>query len=248
MKQKLNRLVEISHDRLKRSVVGYEYLTRIRGITVDTIKTERMGFLDVDIVDDFLSDIDVDIWEHPKEYYAEMMCGRVLLPIRDDNGCVVGMSTKVPEKGSKGWWNSVFKKEHILYGLNRAKNAAFKMNKIYLVEGYADAISLWQAGLPNVVAVMGTAFTSVQQGLVLRYCSNVCVCFDTDPETERGPGGGQRGLQKIVTEYNSKGYFDNLSAIVLPLRENGKGEDPDNFVNENGIKRFLDLERGILLY
>jgi DNA primase len=239
----------MSHDRLKKSVVGYDYLTKERGISTDTIKRELIGFVDMDIARSFLSEIDETIWTHPKEYYMEMLCGRVLLPIRDDCGRVIGVSTKVPEKGSKGWWNSIFKKENILYGLNRAKNSAFNTDKIYLVEGYADAITLWQAGLLNVVAVMGTAFTPVQQGLVLRYCKNICICFDTDPETASGGlGGGQKGLQKIVNNYDSAGYFGVMSAIVLPLSDDGKGEDPDSFVKKFGIKSYLDLERRILLY
>ena len=238
----------MSHDRLKKSKVGFTYLTKDRGITVDTIRRELMGYVDPDIARSFLSEIDTELWTHPVEYYMEMLCNRVLLPIRDDGGVIVGVSTKVPVKGSKGWWNSIFKKENILYGLNRAKNAMFARNKVYLVEGYADAIALWQAGVSNVVAVMGTAFTPIQQGLVLRYCNNICICFDTDPETERGPGGGQKGLEKIVEEYNSMGYFDTMSAVVLPLKEDGKGEDPDSFVKKNGIKAFLDLERRILLF
>jgi len=252
MKDLLNKFVDVCHDRLKSSKVGFDYLTRDRNITVDTIRTEKIGYVDMEIARAFVKKVDTDIWIHDRDYYVKMLAGRVVLPIRDDCGTIVGISTKEPVKGSKGWWNSVFKKENILYGLNRARQEAFRKNKIYLVEGYADAITLWQSGLQNVVAVMGTAFTRAQQGLVLRYCNNVCICFDTDPEKNGQKGGGQRGLEKIVADYSQRSYFDTLSAIVLPLQEgeNGEveGEDPDNFVNKNGIKEFLDLERRILLY
>jgi DNA primase len=252
MNELLSKLVDVCHDRLKTSQLGFDYLINDRGITVDTIRTEKIGFVDVDIARAFVSKIDTEEWTHDKDYYIKMLADRVLLPIRDDCGLIVGVSTKVPVKGSKGWWNSPFKKENVLYGLNRARTEAFRKNKIYIVEGYADAITLWQHGLHNVVAVMGTAFTKVQQGLVLRYCTRVCICFDTDLEKDGQKGGGQKGLERIIQDYGKKSRFDMFSAVVLPIKENEdgtlSGEDPDNFVNENGIKKFLDLERRIILY
>jgi len=250
----LNRFVDESHERLKASALGFEYLRNARHFSVDTIKRERMGFCDREIASSFLSEVDKDDpqWKHSHEYYEEMLCDRVILPICDDSGQVVAISTRVPEKDTKGWWNSPFYKENILYGLNHAKNAVFARNKIYVVEGYADAISLWQAGLRNVVAMMGTTLTRIQHGLVLRYCSNICACFDTDPTVNNRMGGGQAGLERFVRECQDLGFYDTISAVVMPMGKGARGEeigaDPDDFVRENGLKAYLDLEKRVLLY
>jgi len=250
----LNRLVEESHEKLKASTLGFEYLRDARHFSVDTITRERMGFCDREVASSFLSEHGTDDskWTHGADYYAEMLCGRVLLPIRDDTGRIVAVSTRIPQKDTKGWWNSPFSKENVLYGLNYAKNAVFARDKIYVVEGYADAISLWRAGLRNVVAMMGTTITRIQHGLILRYCSNICACYDTDPMVGGRLGGGQAGLERMVAECQNLKFYDTISAIVMPMEKKDDGSDlgadPDDFVRKNGLKDYLDLERRVLLY
>lgn len=248
----LNKLVEESHENLRHSPVGFEYLTKSRHFSVETIKRELMGFCNREIASSFVSELDDPRWIHDKSYYEKMLVGRVLLPIRDDLGKIVAIATREPDKNVKGWWNSPFDKENVLYGMHYARGVAFAKNKIYVVEGYADVISLWQAGLRNVVGMMGTVITRIQHGIILRYCSNMCACFDTDPERNGKAGGGQLGLERMAKECMRRGYYDSVHAIVMPMGKdangNDVGADPDDFVRKNGLKPYLDLERRILMY
>lgn len=247
---KLKNLVDDCHQRLKTSRIGFNYLSCSRGFSVELIKRESMGFCDERIASEFCSSLnDGDGVEIDLDYLHSQLVNRVIMPIKTDCGMIVAVATREPDPNAKGWWNTPFAKEACLYGMHAARNAAFTRNKLYLVEGYGDVLTLHQAGLLNVAGVMSATLSRLQVGVILRYCENICVCFDTDPPKNGRPGAGGIGLERIVATYIQDGFFDTISAIVMPLRElegGGLGkDDPDDYVRRNGLEEYLKLERRV---
>ena len=116
----------------------------------------------------------------------DKLAGRIIFPIFSPNGRVVAFAgRKLREDDSGGKYiNSpesiIYIKGRILYGLSHAKDDIRKLDKAIIVEGYMDLISLYQAGVKNVVAVSGTALTDDQAQLLSRYTKNVVLLFDAD--------------------------------------------------------------------
>lgn len=239
----LKNLVDLSHNRLKTCKSAFDYVTVKRGLTVETIKREKIGYSDSSIADLFSKSMPQGYWEIPQDGIKSRLTKKIIVPIRDDSGTIVAVAARSIDE--KGWWNSPFRKEAYLYGMDDARNQCFKKNKVYLVEGYIDRLLLSQYGLKNSVSPMGVTLTEMQSGVILRYCDRLCVCFDTDPEKNGKEGGGQRGLKSLVDTYGNSDEFTKLSAVVLPLKKDGTSFDPDEFVVENGLEKFLSLERGI---
>ena len=167
--------------------------------------------------------------------YSCFLNGKVIVPIANEFDEVVAIATRTPSK-EKGhsWWNLPFSKGNNIFLLNKSRESVIKHKKIYIVEGYMDALTLFQAGLENVGALMGTNLTCRHIGLIARYCNNVCFCFDSDENQS-----GQNAQQKSIFLINEFGFVDNLSVIDdLPL-----GTDPDVFVSQYGLEEFLRAER-----
>jgi DNA primase len=206
-----------------------------------------MGFCDSEIAEWFSSNLPKN-WELDPSYVKSSLENCVILPIRDDCKRVVAVAARNPE-AKKGWWNTPFVKEACLYGLHEARTAAYARNKLYLVEGYADTLTLRQEGLPNVAGLMSTTLSANAVAVILRYCDRICACFDADPPVNGKPGAGKTALVNLVREYNKPYYFQRLYAVPLSLRQNEKGEllkdDPDSFVKRNGLGAFLELEKSI---
>ena len=165
--------------------------------------------------------------------------GRIIVPIYSEFGELSAFATRVPtvEPGNP-WWNlpSPFKKGNFLFLLDKARKEIFKQNKIYVVEGYIDALMLFQHGITNVVGLMGTAYTLRKVALTTRYCNNVCLCFDTD---ENKAGEKAKKMSTVVLQkYN---FCDSISVVdTLPMKE-----DPASFVAKNGTQPFLKMERNL---
>jgi DNA primase len=232
----LEELVEESHKTLQNSKSPMLYLQKDRGLTVDTINREKIGYCNARIDKLFNADY------HAKrsQKLRAFIKNRVILPIRDDCGKIVGVSSRYPSsKVHSGWCNSRFPKENVVYNLNQARQAAFEKDKLYIVEGYMDALMLYQCGLKNVVALMGVSMSNKAMGLILRYTSNICLCFDTDPEKDGKMGAGQKALYWFSKNIQSGRIvvFDNVTAIKMPL-----GVDPDEYVIEHSLDDFLKLE------
>lgn len=157
---------------------------------------------------------------------------RLMFPIYDPQGQVVGFGGRVMGEGEPKYLNSaesdVFAKRRLLYGLNWAKNAARKADRLLVVEGYFDAIRLMLAGIEEVVAPLGTALTEEQAKLVVKYTKNVYLLYDSD-------AAGQKATFRAGDELLRNG----ISVRVVSLPE---GEDPDTFVATHGA---AGLERAI---
>ncbi|PIR59763.1 MAG: hypothetical protein COU68_03840, partial [Candidatus Pacebacteria bacterium CG10_big_fil_rev_8_21_14_0_10_45_6] len=152
--------------------------------------------------------------------------GRVMFPIRDVHGAVVGFTGRLlDEQSQQGgkYMNSpqtpIYDKSRIIFGLDRAKQAIRQHDFVVLVEGQMDVISSHQAGVTHVVATSGTALTSEQIKLVQRYTKNVRMAFDTD---EAGVAAAKRGIDLALEAGLS------VKVIAIP-----GGKDPDECIREN---------------
>ena len=162
--------------------------------------------------------------------------GRIIVPVYSEFNEVVGLATRKPtHESGNTWWNlpAPFKKGAHLFLLNLAKKTIFEKNKVYIVEGYMDALILRQYGLENVVSLMGTAFSLRKIGLISRYCNNVCLCLDEDANK-----AGQKATEIAIYNLKKFDFCEDISAIRgLP-----EGEDPDEYVAKNGIDSLLNNE------
>jgi len=183
---------------------------------------------------------DADDYQNAKynDGYSYFIQGRLILPIYSEFDDIAGFATRKPshEQGNT-WWNTPrpFKKGNHLFSMNKAREHAFKENKIYIVEGYMDAISVFQSGLKNVVALMGTALTSRKIGLIARYCDNICLALDVD-ENE----AGQKATEKSIYILNEFNLFKNISVLDIPIKE-----DPASYLMKHSLNDFLNTERQI---
>jgi DNA primase len=172
---------------------------------------------------------------------------RIIFPIFNLSGKVVGFGGRVlDEKDEPKYLNSpetpIYQKGKILYGLNFSKDEIRKKESAVLVEGYVDLLSLYQAGIKNVVASSGTAFTPDQARLLSRYAEKIYLLFDADT-------AGQSATFRSVDLLFSEGV--EVFVVSLP-----KGEDPDSFVKKFGAEEvakkieqaqtFIDFKRSSL--
>lgn len=158
---------------------------------------------------------------------------RIMFPIIDTRGNVIGFGgrimTEIKKDGQKipKYLNSsetlVFDKGKNLFSLNLAKKAEKK--QIILVEGYMDVISVYQAGIPNIVATLGTALTENQAKLLGRYASEVLLCYDSDE-------AGVKATLRAIDILNNAGLRGKV------IRLNG-AKDPDEYIKNNGVEAFM---------
>ena len=214
---------------------AYEYL-RGRGLSDDTIRRFGLGYSNM------YSD---DLYRYLKKkgYQDELLketglvkveergahdrfWNRVMFPIMDVNGRIIGFGGRVMGDGEPKYLNSpetkAFDKSRNLYGLNYARTA--RKPYMLICEGYMDVISMHQAGFSNAVASLGTAFTSGQASLLRRYTDQVVLTYDSD-------GAGIKAALRAIPILKEAG----LSARVLNLKPY---KDPDEFIKNLGPEAF----------
>ncbi len=159
--------------------------------------------------------------------------GRVMIPIHDDRGRPVafGGRTLDPD-GQPKYLNSpetpIFHKGTMLFNVHRAREAAHKSGSMIVTEGYMDAIAVHQAGIRNVVAALGTAFTEDHIARLWRFAPEPVICFDGD---RAGVQAAHRAVDRILPQLKS-GFSFNF--CFLP-----DGKDPDDLVRSGGADAFL---------
>lgn len=164
--------------------------------------------------------------------------GRLMIPIQDDRGRVVafGGRTLLPD-GQPKYLNSpetpLFHKGTMLFNAHRAREPAFKAGQAVVVEGYMDAVALYQAGIHHVVASLGTAFTEDQIVRLWRFAPEPVVCFDGDAA---GVSAAHRAIDRILPVLKS-GYSFQFS--FLP-----DGMDPDDLIKQQGVDGFQAQVQG----
>lgn len=160
--------------------------------------------------------------------YYDRFRGRLMFPLIDARGSVVGFSGRVINGEGKEakYVNSpqtpVFSKGSMLFGFNVTRDEIRDKNESVLVEGEFDLLSLYQAGVKNVVASKGTALTEKQVGILSRACENVAICFDTDLA---GDKAARRGIEMLDT-----------AGMIVKVVGLGKYHDPDEFAQKDGAK------------
>ena len=167
--------------------------------------------------------------------YYDRFRNRLIFPIRDQRGRVIGFGGRVLGDETPKYLNSpetqIFQKGRELYGLFQARKASRDLKDIYIVEGYMDVIALAQFGIKNVVATLGTAATFEHIGKLFRITNKLIFCFDGD---KAGKKAAWRALENSLSllKNGRQVYF-----IFLP-----NNEDPDTFVNKNGKNAFINTE------
>ena len=231
----------------QKSNPGYTYMKK-RGISEEILNKFGIGYADDSWTSlyEFLkgqgiSDnklMDLGLISNSKGRYFDKFRDRVMFPIMNTAGKVIGFGGRIIGQGEPKYLNSqesnVFQKKNNLYGLNLTRADVSREDSIILVEGYMDAVALYQFGIRNVSASLGTALTENQARLIKRYTKNVILSYDAD---SAGQNAAFRGLDVL--------YKEGCRAKVLKVTD---GKDPDEFVKKNGRKSFLDLVENAVPY
>ena len=129
----------------------------------------------------------------------------------------------------------IYSKSRIIYGLYDAKNSIVENDEVLIVEGYTDVIALYQEGIKNAVASCGTALTSEQIEIIVRFTKNIVLVFDSDAA---GITASLKGIDRLK-EYNDKLDLYNENNINMRVAVFEAGSDPADYVIKNGSEEFL---------
>jgi DNA primase len=243
--------VEWFHENLLKRDVGEparKYLKQ-RGITADIAKHWQLGYAPDewdafgswarahgyhtrDLITSGLAKTrdDADSAAGEKSNAYDRFRGRIIFPICNDVGEVIAFSGRLlkEEEGAAKYLNSpetlLFRKGSVLFGLHKAKRALIEANRAVVCEGQLDLISLFEAGITNVVAPQGTAFTENQARVLKRFVNEVVLCFDADAA---GQKAAERSLDALLQ-----------NDLIVRMAEMPAGEDPDSLVRREGKEAF----------
>ena len=231
------------------SKVGEEARTYLqeRGLSVETAKTFALGFAppSYDSLASHLklSGVDLSLAEkagllvrREDGSFYDRFRERLIFPISNSSGRVVGFGGRVIRKGEPKYLNTpetpIYRKSSILYGLAQTRSFIRETGYGFVVEGYLDLLSLYEHGVREVVATLGTALTPQHVRLLKGLTSEWYLVFDAD---EAGIKAAMRAAPICFNE----GLYPRV--IVLP-----QGEDPDSFVRQQGARGFLAFKEKAL--
>ena len=171
-------------------------------------------------------------YKNDRSEYIDRYAGRVIFPWLSVSGKIVGFGGRLLDSRTKGvaqkYVNSpdseIYHKDQLLYGIYQAKKAISREDRVYMVEGYTDVISMHQCGIENVVANSGTALSVHQIRMLHRFTSNITLLYDGDAA---GIHAALRGTDMILAEGM------NIKVLVLP-----DGDDPDSFARKHSSADF----------
>jgi DNA primase len=224
--------------------IARDYLTK-RGVSAEAIKLFRLGYAP-DLWDDTVN------WAKSKghdlalvekaglilrkpetQHYYDRFRGRLMFPICDEQGRVIGFSGRVlsgDEKTAK-YVNSpetpIFIKSRVFFGLDKSKRALLDAGFAVVCEGQLDLIACFMGGVQNVVAPQGTAFTAEHARILKRYVEEVVLCFDSD---EAGQNAAVRALDSLL----AAGVAVRVAVVPAP-------HDPDSLIKSQGSPAFKQL-------
>jgi DNA primase len=234
--------------------IARDYLAK-RGVSAEAIKLFRLGYAP-DLWDDTVN------WARSKDYdltlvekgglilkreqgdgYYDRFRGRLMFPICDEQGRVIAFSGRVltgDEKTAK-YVNSpetpIFIKSKVFFGLDKAKRAILDAGHAIICEGQLDMIACFMAGVQNIVAPQGTAFTADHARIIKRFVDEVILCFDSD-------AAGQNAAVRALDSLLASGLAIKVATIPAP-------HDPDSFVKAKGglaFKQLMDRADGFFDY
>ena len=161
----------------------------------------------------------------------DLFQNRLMFPIRNMRGKTVGFGGRTLGDDKAKYINSpesrVFHKSSEIYGLYEASRALRNIERLLVVEGYMDVVSLAQHGIDYAVATLGTATNEENLGQLLKRCQNLVFCFDGDAA---GMRAAEKAMENLLPMYQNGMQF---SFLILP-----QGEDPDTLIREEGRDRF----------
>jgi DNA primase len=221
-----------------------DYLAK-RGVAPEAVKRFRLGAAP-DLWDDTVNWAKSRGYDLPSvekaglilrkentEHFYDRFRGRLMFPICDEQGRVVGFSGRLlsgDEKTAK-YVNSpetpIFTKSKVFFGLDKSKRAVLDAGFAVVCEGQLDLIACFMAGVQNVVAPQGTAFTEQHARILKRYVNEVVLCFDSD---EAGQKAAVRSLDHLLA-----------SGLAVRVAVVPKPHDPDSFIKTNGGEAFHKL-------
>jgi DNA primase len=224
-----------------------DYLTK-RGVSAEAIKLFRLGAAP-EAWDDTVNwakskGFDLAVMEQAglilkKEEtgrHYDRFRGRLMFPICDEQGRVIGFSGRIltgDEKTAK-YVNSpetpIFTKSKVFFGLDKSKRAILDAGFAIVCEGQLDSIACYMAGVQNIVAPQGTAFTEQHARIIKRYVDEVVLCFDSD-------NAGQNAAVRSLDSLLASGLAVRVAIVPAP-------HDPDSFIKENGGEAFRQLIAG----
>lgn len=218
-----------------------EYLEK-RGIQPDTLKRFSLGYAE-NKWDSLLSHLkrkgcDIQkavqlglLVKNEKKHIYDRFRGRIVFPIFSESGAVIAFGGRTIFDEPSKYLNSpdtpLFKKGSHLYGFHLAKDEIRKTNQVILVEGYFDMISLFQSGIKNTVASLGTALTEKQINLIKRFAEDIYIFYDRDAA---GISATMRGIEKM--------FQQNITPHIMGTESS---KDPDDFIRGKGGNGFREL-------
>ena len=232
----------LMHDTADGVAIGMQYF-RSRGFRDDIVSKFQLGFDGTDrralaqealrkgYKEDFLLKTGI-CYKNDRGELIDRYAGRVIFPWIGISGKVVGFGGRLLDSRTKGvnqkYVNSpdseIYHKDRELYGIYQAKKAIAKEDRVYMVEGYTDVISMHQCGIENVVANSGTALSVHQIHILHRFTSNITLLYDGDAA---GIHAALRGTDMLLSEGM------NLKVLLLP-----DGDDPDSFARKHTAADF----------
>jgi DNA primase len=227
--------------------IARDYLTK-RGVSPEAVKLFRLGYAP-DAWDDtvnwaknkshdlaLVEKAGLILRKEGGEHYYDRFRGRLIFPICDEQGRVIGFSGRVlsgDEKTAK-YVNSpetpIFTKSRVFFGLDKSKRALLDAGFAVVCEGQLDLIACFMGGMQNIVAPQGTAFTADHARIIKRYVDEVMLCFDSD---EAGQNAAVRSLDHLL----ASGLAVRVAVVPAP-------HDPDSFIKANGGEAFRKLVEG----
>ena len=221
---------------------GYTYMKK-RGLEDSILKKFGIGYADKEwdslykhfkakgVNEKILLDLGLISRSKEGKYYDKFR-NRVIFPIINTSGKVIGFGgRRIDDNDNPKYLNSpenmIFQKKNNLYALNTTKQEIGKEGSAIIVEGYMDVISLYQHGVKNVAASLGTALTDNQAKLIKRYTNTVNLCYDSD---SAGINAALRGIDILTPR--------GLKVKVFHVTD---GKDPDEFAKTHGRDAFMKL-------
>ena len=221
-----------------------DYLTN-RGFKKDTIKNFQIGYVPWknNFYNQLLKSFSEEEISLTGLYYKNDNTGkfvdrfnsRILFPVNNISGDTIAFGGRIIKEGKLAKYinspeTEFYKKGHMIFNLDKAKNCRSETNEVIIVEGYMDVVSVYSSGIKNVISNSGTAITDKQINLIWKFFSSPIICLDGD---ESGQNATYRISEKLFP------YIDEKNKIFFSIMPEGK--DPDDLVKKEGKNVFIDV-------
>jgi DNA primase len=221
-----------------------KYLEK-RGINQNIIKEYQLGY--VPWQNNFYEKIKIKFSEEEialtglyyknekNNKFIDRFNSRIIFPINNLIGETIAFGGRIIKESQLAKYinspeTEFYKKGRTVFNLDKAKALRSETNEVVIVEGYMDVVSLYAAGIKNVISNSGTALTEIQIALIWKFFQNPIICLDGD---QSGQNAALRIAEKLLMLINEN---DKIYFSILP-----KGEDPDDYIKKNGKEKFIEF-------